>query len=69
MLKAKELRDQSDEELELMYHDSVHKHYELLNRSRMEKLEQPHEIRQLRRHIARLLTIMKEKQRDKSFND
>ncbi|NGX57552.1 MAG: 50S ribosomal protein L29 [Chlamydiae bacterium] len=69
MLKAKELRDQSSEELELMYHDSMHKLYELKNQARMEKPEHPHEISQLRRHIARLLTIIKEKQRVKSLTD
>jgi len=61
MLKAKELRDQSVEELELMYHDSMHQLFELKNRARMEKPEQPHLVRQMRRQIARLLTVINQK--------
>jgi len=60
--KAKEMRDQSVEELELMYHDSMNQLYELKNSARLEKPEQPHMIRQQRRHIAKLLTVIKEKQ-------
>lgn len=60
--KAKEMRDQSVEELELSYHDSMDQLFRLKNSARMEKPEQPHMIRQLRRHIARLLTVIKEKQ-------
>jgi len=62
--KAKEMRDQSIEELELMYHDSMHQLFELKSSARMEKSEQPHMIRQVRRHIAKLLTVIKEKQRE-----
>jgi large subunit ribosomal protein L29 len=62
MLKAKELRDQSVEELELMYHDTMHEMFELVNKAKMEKPEQPHLVRQKRRLIARLLTVLREKQ-------
>lgn len=62
MLKAKELRDQSVEELELMYHDTMHEMFELVNQAKMEKPQQPHLVRQKRRLIARLLTVLREKQ-------
>lgn len=62
MLKAKELKDQTLEELELMYHDTMHDYFELVNKSKMAKLERPHEIREKRKLIARLLTVIREKQ-------
>ncbi len=62
MLKAKELRDQTVEELELMYHDTMHELYELVYQAKMEKPEKPHLMRHKRKLIARLLTVLKEKQ-------
>jgi len=61
MLKAKELRDQSAEELELMYHDTMHELFELVNQAKLEKPEKPHLIWQKKKLVARLLTVMNEK--------
>ena len=60
--KAKELRDQSVEELEAIYEDSCKKLFELNNQFRVaKKAEKPHEIKHARKDIARLLTVLTEK--------
>lgn len=62
MYKAKDLRDQSVEELEAIYEDSCKKLFELNNQFRSQKKrEKPHEIRHARKDIARLLTVLSEK--------
>lgn len=62
MYKAKELRDQSLEELEATYDETCRKLFELKNQLKMEKKqEKPHEIKHARKDIARLLTVMTEK--------
>ncbi|WP_068466983.1 50S ribosomal protein L29 [Candidatus Protochlamydia phocaeensis] len=62
MYKAKDLRDQSLEELEATYHESCRKLFELNNQFRSQKKrEKPHEIKHARKDIARLLTVMAEK--------
>jgi large subunit ribosomal protein L29 len=62
MYKAKELRDQSLEELEASYEQSRRELFELVNQFKSQKKrEKPHEIKHARKNIARLLTIMTEK--------
>ena len=62
MFKAKELRDQSLEELEAHYRDASLKLFGLKNRLRAEKKQDaPHERQHVRKDIARLLTVMTEK--------
>lgn len=62
MYKAKDLRDQSLEELEAIYDDSCRKLFEMINESKSQKKrEKPHEIKHVRKDIARLLTVMAEK--------
>lgn len=62
MYKAKDLRDQSIEELEAIYDDSCKKLFALINEMKSQKKrEKPHEIRHARKDIARILTIMSEK--------
>jgi large subunit ribosomal protein L29 len=64
MYKAKELRNQSIEELEASYQDSCKKLFELNGQFRSQKkLENPHEMKHTRKDIARLLTVMTEKRR------
>lgn len=63
MHKPKELRDRSLEELEALYDESCKKLFELQNEVKAQKKrEKPHEIKHARKDIARLLTIMTEKQ-------
>lgn len=62
MYKAKELRDQSLEELEAIYQDSHRKLFELVNQYKVQKKrEKPHELKHARKDIALLLTIIAEK--------
>lgn len=64
MYKAKELRDQSIEELDAIYEDTCKKLFELNNQFRSQKKrEKPHEIKHARKDIARLLTVLSEKRR------
>lgn len=66
MLKAKDLRDQSIEELEASYTEQCKELYELVNALKLtKKVEKPHLIHQKKKDIARLLTIINEKQSSK----
>lgn len=63
MLKAKDLRDQSIEELQATYEDKCKELFGLKNDlQHAKKLDKPHLIRQTRREIARLLTMINQKQ-------
>ncbi|CAF23144.1 50S ribosomal protein L29 [Candidatus Protochlamydia amoebophila] len=65
MYKAKDLRDQSLEELEATHDESRRKLFELNNEFRSQKKrEKPHEMKHTRKDIARLLTVITEKRRE-----
>jgi large subunit ribosomal protein L29 len=60
--KAKEFRDQSLAELEALHEDYQRELFDLNNQFKgHKKKEKPHEIRHMRKNIARLLTVMTEK--------
>lgn len=62
MPKAKELRDQSKEELEALYADLSKEIFELRNELKTtRKLEKPHLIRLKKKDRARVLTVLQEK--------
>lgn len=62
MYKAKDLRDQSLQELDAMLQEARKKLFQLTNQFRAEKKrEKPHEIRHARKDIARLETVLTEK--------
>lgn len=64
MYKAKDLRDQSLDELEAIYDESCRKLFQLVNEAKSQKKrEKPHEIKHARKDIARLLTVMTQKRR------
>lgn len=63
MEKAKQLRDLSIEELEANYRDAQSALFHLINERGVSKsFEKPHRIPATKRQIARLLTIISEKQ-------
>lgn len=63
MTKAKDLRDKSVEELEASYNDTRKELFHLRNgMQRDKKSEKPHLVRLMKKEIARLLTILHEKQ-------
>lgn len=62
MYKAKELRDQSLEELQATYDDSCKKLFNLVSQFKSDKkVESRHQIKHTRKDIARILTIITEK--------
>ncbi len=63
MTKAAELREMSDEQLELTAREASEKLFRLRFQSQAERLDVPSEIRKNRRLIARLLTIQSERSR------
>lgn len=64
MTKAQELRDQSQEELEVTHAELCKKLFQLRNEHRLNrKLEKPHEVSATRRDIARVLTVLNQKKR------
>jgi len=67
MVKAKDLRDQSIEELEATLIDSKKELYELQNELKQtKKLEKPHLLRERKKDIAKILTLIGEKRSTKS---
>ena len=63
MLKAKDLINQSVEELEAQYEDLSREIFELLNELKLaRKLDKPHLLSEKRRDRARVLTVLRQKQ-------
>ncbi len=61
MSTAKELREMSDEQLDLTIKDAADSLFRLRVQSQTEKLDSPSEIRRNRRLIARVKTIQTER--------
>ena len=59
MTKAAELRDQNDEQLELLLKETQQNLFRLRLQSETERLEAPSEIIKARREIARIKTILR----------
>ncbi len=69
MPKAKEYRDQSLQELESAYEDSCRKLFNLKSQAHVDKNRPaPHEYKHVRKDIARLLTVITEKQRQSKIS-
>ncbi len=64
MTTVQEHRNQSIDELEALIHETRRKLFDINNQKVIEKtLEKPHQKKLLKREIARLLTVLKEKQK------
>jgi large subunit ribosomal protein L29 len=61
MTKASELREMSDEQLELTSKEAAEKLFRLRFQAEAERLDVPSEIRKSRRLIARIMTIQSER--------
>ena len=61
MAQNRELRDMSDEQLELTLNDAAENLFRLRVQSQTEKLDAPSELRRQRRLIARVKTIQTER--------
>jgi large subunit ribosomal protein L29 len=62
MSKPAEIRDQTDEQLELLLKEVQHNLFRLRLQSETERLEAPSEIVKAKREIARIKTIMRLRQ-------
>ena len=63
MTKATELREMSDEQLQLTLNETAENLFRLRIRSQTERLDAPSELRKQRRLIARIHTIQTERSR------
>ncbi len=61
-MKPHEIREMSDEHIDLTIKDTVKHLFHLRFQSATERLETPSEIRKAKRDIARLRTIQRERQ-------
>ena len=62
-MKPAEIREMSDDQVELTVKDTVKHLFQLRFQSATERLETPSEIRKAKREIARVLTIRRERER------
>jgi large subunit ribosomal protein L29 len=63
MNKAKELRDMSDEQLELTLKEAADKLFRARVQSQTERLDAPSELKKNRRLIARVKTLQTQRQK------
>jgi large subunit ribosomal protein L29 len=61
-MKTSEIREMSDEQLELQLKDTVKNLFHLRFQSATDRLETPSEIQKAKRDVARLLTIKRERE-------
>ncbi|MBI1345045.1 50S ribosomal protein L29 [bacterium] len=62
MTKPKDLREKSSEQLEFSISEAREQLFRLRFQSATEKLDRPSELRQLRREVARIKTILRQRQ-------
>jgi large subunit ribosomal protein L29 len=62
-MKASELREMSDEHLELTLAETVQNLFHLRRQAQTERLDAPSELRRCRRLIARIMTVQRERER------
>ncbi len=62
-MKAKELREMSVDELRKELHERLREQFNLRMQQGSGQLSRPHQMKAVRRDVARLKTIMNEKQR------
>ena len=61
-MKASELRDMSDEQLQLTYKETVEHLFRLRIQAQTERLDAPSELRRQRKVIARIKTVQRERE-------
>lgn len=64
-MKARELRNLTDEELNQRLQELYRKLFELRSQIKIGRLEKPHEVRMCKRDIARIKTILNERKRER----
>lgn len=68
-MKAKELRELAVDELKQSYNDRLKEYFDLRKVKVAGKLENPLQLREIRRNIARIKTILNERTREKVENN
>jgi len=63
-MKAREIREMSDEQVDLTLKDTIKHLFQLRFQSATERLETPSEIKKAKRDIARLKTVQRKRQLD-----
>ncbi|MBI2808139.1 MAG: 50S ribosomal protein L29 [Planctomycetes bacterium] len=63
MMKAEDLRQMSDEQLDLTLKETVKNVFHLRFQSATDRLETPSEVQKAKREVARIKTIMVERQK------
>jgi large subunit ribosomal protein L29 len=63
MAKAHELREMSDDQLQFSLREAQESLFRLKFQATTEKLDAPSNLRKTRREVARLLTILRERER------
>lgn len=63
-MKASELREMSDEQLQLTLNETAETYFRLRIQSQSERLDAPSELRRHRRMIARIKTLLHERKKD-----
>jgi large subunit ribosomal protein L29 len=61
-MKASELREMSDEQLQLTLEETIENFFHLRIQAQTERLDAPSELRRHRRLIARIQTLQRERQ-------
>lgn len=61
-MKNSEIRDMSDEQLKIVLNEAKENLFHLRLQSRMEKLDAPSELKKNKKLIARILTIVRERE-------
>lgn len=68
-MKAKQLRELATDELNQSYQDRLKEHFDLRKVKVAGKLDNPLQIRKIRRDIARIKTILNERIRERAKNN
>ncbi|MFH1038665.1 MAG: 50S ribosomal protein L29 [PVC group bacterium] len=63
-MKASQLREMSPEELEQKYRELREEHFKLRFQAASGQIEKPHLIGEVRREIARVLTVIRERKKN-----
>jgi large subunit ribosomal protein L29 len=61
-MKASELREMSDEQLQLTYDETTKNLFRLRMQAQTERLDAPSELRRNRKLVARIKTVQRERQ-------
>jgi len=68
-MKAKQLRELATDELQQSYQDRLKEHFDLRKVKVAGKLDNPLQLRQKRRDIARIKTVLNERMRERAENN